>query len=140
MKFKSLLLFVLGITSTATYASQSNIEKSIVCSIDVEVTASQNFENPVKRYTSLKNDGYPMLLIGIKINNAFAIKASKTIKLHQHYCLKLIGQQKDAYLSGLYNQNESSIQVGARLRLINIHSSGKNYPYWSDFYFLEKRD
>ena len=46
----------------------------------------------------MKNDGYPMLLIGINIHNAHAGEASKKIKSHQIYCSNLIGQQKDVYL------------------------------------------
>ena len=88
----------------------------------------------------MKNDGYPMLLIGIKINNADPIDASKKIKSHHRYCLSLIGQQKDAYLSGAYQAQKIDIGLGDQLQLRNNHSSGKDYPYWADFYFLEKRD
>ena len=88
----------------------------------------------------MKNDGYPMLLIGIKIHNAHAGEASKKIKSHQLYCSNLIGQQKDVYLSGPYQSQKIEIHIGDQLNLRNIHSSGKRYPYWADFYWIEKRD
>ena len=88
----------------------------------------------------MKNDGYPMLLIGIKIHNAHAGEASKKIKSHQLYCSSLIGQKKDVYLSGPYQSKKIDIHIGDQLILRNIHSSGKRYPYWADFYWIEKRD
>ena len=88
----------------------------------------------------MKNDGYPMLLIGINIHNAHAGEASKKIKSHQLYCSNLIGQQKDVYLSGPYQSQKIEIYIGDQLKLRNIHSSGKHYPYWADFYWIEKRD
>jgi len=81
-----------------------------------------------------------MLLIGIKIHNAHAGEASKKIKRHQLYCSNLIGQQKDVYLSGPYQSQKIEIHIGDQLNLRNIHSSGKHYPYWADFYWIEKRD
>ena len=101
---------------------------------------SQKFQNPVTQYTSMKNDGYPMLLIGIKIHNAHASDASKKIKSHQLYCSNLIGQKKDVYLSGPHESKKIDIHIGDQLILRNIHSSGKHYPYWADFYWIEKRD
>ena len=102
--------------------------------------------NQIKRYkvlfleSSMKNDGYPMLLIGIKIHNAYAGEASKKIKRHQLYCSSLIGQQKDVYLSGHHESQKIDIHIGDQLNLRNIHSLGKHYPYWADFYWVEKRD
>lgn len=138
-KRKYFLIILLMLTSTTCVVAQPNIEKSIECRLDVTVVSSRNFQNPVTQHTSIKNDGYPMLLIGIKIQNAEASNASKHLKKHRQYCSKLIGQQKDAYLSGPHEQNKNTIHIGDRLILRNIHSSGKHYPYWSEFYFIEKR-
>ena len=69
-----------------------------------------------------------------------ASDASKKIKSHKLYCSNLIGQQKDVYLSGPYESQKIEIHIGDQLILRNIHSSGKHYPYWADFYWIEKRD
>jgi hypothetical protein len=138
IKLTQLSLFCITVISTNVFAERTSGARSIECLLDVIVTPSQNFQIPVTQYTSIKNDGYPMLLIGIKINHAYAAGSSKNIKTHHLYCLSLIGQQKDAYLSGPYQQSENMIHLGDQLRLKNIHSSGKNYPYWPEFYFLEK--
>lgn len=133
------LIFITAI-STSSFAERTSGASPIQCLLDVTVTASQNFQTPVTQYTSIKNDGYPMLLIGIKIDNAYTADSSKKIKTHYLYCSKLIGQQKDAYLSGPHIQNKNVIQIGDQLKLLNIHSSGKSYPFWPDFYFIQKRD
>lgn len=140
IKLIRLSLLCMMAISTSVFAERASGAKNIECLLDVTVTASQNFNNPVTQYTSMKNDGYPMLLIGIKIRNAYAGDASKKIRSHQRYCSSLIGQQKDAYLSGSYESSKIDIHIEDQLSLRNIHSTGKNYPYWADFYFIEKRD
>ncbi len=40
----------------------------------------------------------------------------------------------------LMNLKKIDIHIGDQLNLRNIHSSGKRYPYWADFYWIEKRD
>ena len=132
------LFFITAIsTSTNVFAEPTSDARKIECLLDVSVLPSQN---PVTEYTSMKNDGYPMLLIGIKIHNAHAGDVSKKIKSHQLYCSSLIGQQKDVYLSGPYESQKIEIHIGDQLILRNIHSSGKHYPYWADFYWVEKRN
>ena len=140
IKLARLSLFCITAISTSAFAEQTSDARRIECLLDVTVTASQNFQTPVTQYTSIKNDGYPMLLIGIKIRNAYTADASKKIKTHHLYCLSLIGKQKDAYLSGPYQPNNIDVKMGDQLQLINIHSSGKSYPYWADFYFIQKGD
>ena len=137
IKLTRLSLFFITAISTNVFAEPTSDARKIECLLDVSVLPSQN---PVTEYTSMKNDGYPMLLIGIKIHNAHANDASKKIKSHQIYCSNLIGQQKDVYLSGPYESQKIEIHIGDQLILRNIHSSGKPYPYWADFYWIEKRD
>ena len=140
IKLTRLSLFFITAISTNVFAEPTSDARKIECLLDVSVLPSQNFKNPVTQYTSMKNDGYPMLLIGIKIHNAHAGEASKKIKRHQLYCSNLIGQQKDVYLSGPYQSQKIEIHIGDQLILRNIHSSEKPYPYWADFYWIEKRD
>lgn len=140
IKLTRLSLFFITVISTYVFAEPTSNARKIECLLDVTVLPSQNFQNPVTQYTSMKNDGYPMLLIGIKIHNAHAGNASQKIKSHQLYCSSLIGQQKDVYLSGPYESRKIDIYIGDQLILRNIHSSGKSYPYWTDFYWIEKRD
>ena len=140
IKLTRLSLFFITAISSNVFAETASDARKIECLLDVSVLPSQNFQNPVTQYTSMKNDGYPMLLIGIKIHNAHANDASKKIKSHQIYCSNLIGQQKDVYLSGPYESQKIEIHIGDQLILRNIHSSGKPYPYWADFYWIEKRD
>ena len=137
IKLTRLSLFFITAISTNVFAEPTSDARKIECLLDVSVLPSQN---PVTEYTSMKNDGYPMLLIGIKIHNAHAGEASKKIKSHQLYCSNLIGQQKDVYLSGPYQSQKIEIHIGDQLILRNIHSSEKPYPYWADFYWIEKRD
>lgn len=137
IKLTRLSLFFITAISTNVFAEPTSDARKIECLLDVSVLPSQN---PVTEYTSMKNDGYPMLLIGIKIHNAHAGDVSKKIKSHQLYCSSLIGQQKDVYLSGPYQSQKIEIHIGDQLNLRNIHSSGKRYPYWADFYWIEKRD
>ena len=137
IKLTRLSLFFITVISTNVFAEPATDARKIECLLDVSVLPSQN---PVTEYTSMKNDGYPMLLIGIKIHNAHAGDVSKKIKSHQLYCSSLIGQQKDVYLSGPYESQKIEIHIGDQLNLRNIHSSGKRYPYWADFYWIEKRD
>ena len=137
IKLTRLSLFFITAISTNVFAEPTSDARKIECLLDVSVLPSQN---PVTEYTSMKNDGYPMLLIGIKIHNAHAGDVSKKIKSHQLYCSSLIGQQKDVYLSGPYESQKIEIHIGDQLILRNIHSSGKPYPYWADFYWIEKRD
>ena len=47
--------------------------KKIECQLQVQVRASQNYAVPVHQYTTLKNDGSPMLLIGIDIQKSETI-------------------------------------------------------------------
>ena len=140
IKLTRLSLFFITVISSNVFAEPISDASKIECLLDVFVLPSQNFQNPVTQYTSMKNDGYPMLLIGINIHNAHAGEASKKIKSHQIYCSNLIGQQKDVYLSGPYQSKKIEIHIGDQLILRNIHSSGKHYPYWADFYWIEKRD
>ena len=140
IKLTRLSLFFITVISSNVFAEPISDASKIECLLDVFVLPSQNFQNPVTQYTSMKNDGYPMLLIGINIHNAHAGEASKKIKSHQIYCSNLIGQQKDVYLSGPYESQKIEIHIGDQLILRNIHSSGKHYPYWADFYWVEKRN
>ena len=137
IKLTRLSLFFITAISSNVFAERTSDTSKIECLLDVSVLPSQN---PVTEYTSMKNDGYPMLLIGINIHNAHAGEASKKIKSHQIYCSNLIGQQKDVYLSGPHESQKIDIHIGDQLILRNIHSSGKRYPYWADFYWIEKRD
>ena len=137
IKLTRLSLFFITVISTNVFAERTSDARKIECLLDVSVLPSQN---PVTEYTSMKNDGYPMLLIGINIHNAHANDASKKIRSHQIYCSNLIGQQKDVYLSGPYESQKIEIHIGDQLILRNIHSSGKHYPYWADFYCVEKRN
>ena len=95
IKLTRLSLFFITAISSNVFAETASDARKIECLLDVSVLPSQN---PVTEYTSMKNDGYPMLLIGINIHNAHAGEASKKIKSHQIYCSNLIGQQKDVYL------------------------------------------
>nr|WP_228254433.1 hypothetical protein [Acinetobacter sp. WCHA55] len=133
------LFFIIAI-STHVFSETASDARKIECLLDISVLPSQNFQNPITQYTSMKNDGYPMLLIGIKIHDAHAGEASKKLKSHQFYCSSLIGEQKDVYLSGSYRSQKIDIHIGDQLKLRNIHSSGKSYPYWTNFYWIEKRD
>lgn len=73
------LIFITAI-STSSFAERTSGASPIQCLLDVTVIASQNFQMPVTQYTSIKNDGYPMLLIGIKIDNAYTADSSKKNK------------------------------------------------------------
>ena len=140
IKLTRLSLFFITVISTHVFAEPTSNARKIECLLDVTVLPSQNFQNPVTQYTSMKNDGYPMLLIGIKIHKAHVGDASKKIKSHQLYCSSLIGQQKVVFLFCSYESQKIEIHIGDQLILRNIHSSGKHYPYWADFYWIEKRD
>ena len=129
-------LFLLSILfSTSIFA-----EKPIECLLDVVVISSQKYAQPMTKHTSIKNDGSPMLLIGIDIQDARAAFSSTKMKNHQKYCASLIGQHKDAYLSGRYDEQNLQIRIDDQLKLRNIHSSGKSYPFWAEFYYLEKSE
>ena len=134
-KQKARIVFLIWLTSGYTYA-----ENNIECLLDITVIQSQNDVKPVTAYTSIKNDGYPMLLIGIDIKHAYAINQSALIQTHRRYCSMLIGQKKDAYLSGQHETKNILIDRDDQLQLRHIHSSGQNYPFWADFYFVEKTE
>lgn len=121
-------------------SSQVFAKDKIECLLQVIVVPSSQSDEPKTQYTSIKNDSSPMLLIGIEIQQAKAAFNSKNIKSHQNYCLSLIGQRKDAYLSGRYEPNNIKIQLNDVLELRNIHSSGQYYPFWPEFYFPMKAD
>ncbi len=80
IKLTRLSLFFITVISTNVFAERTSDARKIECLLDVSVLPSQNFQNPVTQYTSMKNDGYPMLLIGIKIHNAHAGEASEKDK------------------------------------------------------------
>ena len=92
IKLTRLGLFFITAISTNVFAEPASDARKIECLLDVSVLPSQNFQNPVTQYTSIKNDSYPMLLIGINIHNAHVGEVSKKIKSHQLYCSNLIGQ------------------------------------------------
>ena len=81
IKQRATISFLIWLISGYTYA-----EKNIECFLDVTVIQSQNDLKPVTAYTSIKNDGYPMLLIGIDIKHAYAINQSAVIQTHRRYC------------------------------------------------------
>ncbi|ENX59895.1 hypothetical protein F885_02087 [Acinetobacter higginsii] len=112
-------------------------KQPIECLLKVKVVANQKYTSPQTEYTSIKNDGYPMLLIGIQVMESQSIRSSQKVKAHHAYCKALIGQQRDAYLSGPYDPNKITIKIGDHLKLRNIHSSGREYPFWPDFYYIE---
>ena len=112
-------------------------KQPIECLLKVKVVASQKNTSPQTEYTTIKNDGYPMLLIGIRVMQAETMRSSQKITAHHAYCKTLIGQQRDAYLSGAYDSNKVTIKIGDQLSLRNIHSSGQEYPFWPDFYYIE---
>ena len=126
------VLLFLTLFSDAALAKQP-----IECLLNVKVVASQKYTSPQAEYTSIKNDGYPMLLIGIQVLESQTLRSSQKIKAHHLYCKTLIGQQRDAYLSGSYDSNKITIKIGDYLKLRNIHSSGQEYPFWPDFYYVE---
>lgn len=126
------VLLFLTLFSGAALAKQP-----IECLLNVKVVASQKYTSPQAEYTSIKNDGYPMLLIGIQVLESQTIRSSQKIKAHHLYCKTLIGQQRDAYLSGSYDSHKITIKIGDHLKLRNIHSSGQEYPFWPDFYYVE---
>lgn len=125
-------LLCLTMFSGITFAKQP-----IECLLKVKVVASQKYALPQTEYTPLKNDGYPMLLIGIRVLDAQTMRSSQKSKAHYSYCNKLIGQQRDAYLSDAYDSNKITFKIGDQLILRNIHSSGQEYPFWPDFYYVE---
>jgi hypothetical protein len=128
-----IVLTVFFIFNTSiTFAKQP-----IECLLNVKVVASQQYTSPQAQYTRIKNDGYPMLLIGIQVLEAQTMRNSQRIKAHHAYCKTLIGQQRDAYLSGPHDPNKITIKIGDQLSLRNIHSSGQEYPFWPDFYYVE---
>ena len=129
IKLNSALFSLCIFASTSLFA-----ENRIQCDLNISVIPSQKFLMPTNQYTTLKNDGSPMLLIGIHIHDASATLKSKKMISHQKYCAQLIGQQKDVYLSGVFNPKNIQIEVGDYLKLRNTHSSGKEYPFWADFY------
>ncbi|CAM4395737.1 hypothetical protein F901_03188 [Acinetobacter dispersus] len=111
-------------------------KQPIECLLKVKVIANQKYTSPQTEYTSIKNDGYPMLLIGIQVMESQSIRSSQNVKAHHAYCKALIGQQRDAYLSGPYDPNKITIKIGDHLKLRNIYSSGQEYPFWPDFYYI----
>ena len=92
IKLTRLSLFFITAISINVFAKRTSDSRKIECLLDVSLLPSQNFQNPVTQYTSIKNDSYPMLLIGINIHNAHVGEVSKKIKSHQLYCSNLIGQ------------------------------------------------
>ena len=72
IKLTRLSLFFITAISSNVFAETASDARKIECLLDVSVLQSQNFQNAVTQYTSMKNDGYPMLLIGINIYNAHA--------------------------------------------------------------------
>jgi len=68
IKLTRLGFFFITVISTTVFAERTIDARKIECLLDISVLPSQNFQNPVTQYTSMKNDGYPMLLIGIKIH------------------------------------------------------------------------
>lgn len=71
---------VLLFTSSIVFAKQS-----IECHLKVNVVASQKYSSPQTAYTTIKNDGYPMLLIGIVIIEAQTIASSKKVNAQNSY-------------------------------------------------------
>ena len=65
IKLTRLGFFFITVISTTVFAEPATDARKIECLLDVSVLPSQKFQNPVTQYTSMKNDGYPMLLIGI---------------------------------------------------------------------------
>ncbi|OTG82096.1 hypothetical protein B9T33_06140 [Acinetobacter sp. ANC 5054] len=137
---KSIKLKYFMSTVIALLSGQVFAENKIECLMQVVVISSSKFAEPKTQYTQIKNDSSPMLLIGIEIQQAKAAFKSVKIKSHQNYCLSLVGQNKDAYLSGRYEPNHIQIQLNDVLELKNIHSSGQHYPFWPEFYFPMKAD
>ncbi|WP_180183498.1 hypothetical protein [Acinetobacter sp. YH01020] len=137
---KSIKLKYLMSTVIALLSGQVFAENKIECLMQVIVISSSKFAEPKTQYTQIKNDSSPMLLIGIKIQKAKAAFKSVKIQSHQKYCSSLVGQRKDAYLSGRYESNNIQIKLGDQLELKNIHRSGKHYPFWVDFYFPIKAE
>ncbi|OTG81650.1 hypothetical protein [Acinetobacter sp. ANC 4648] len=127
------LCTILGFNAQSIFAETKVIE----CQLNVSVIASQKYAAPVHQYTTLKNDGSPMLLIGIHIQKSKAIHQSENIKTHQAYCRNLVGQQKDAYLSGYVPLG--IIHLNDQLTLSYRHTSAKHYPFWPEAYSVIKR-
>ena len=73
MKRLSFLLFTVLLSHSQLVFAEI---KAIEC--QVQVRASQNYAAPIHQYSTLKNDGSPMLLIGINIQKSEAIYQSKT--------------------------------------------------------------
>ena len=70
MKRLSFLLFTVLLSHSQLVFAEI---KAIECQLQVQVRASQNYAAPIHQYTTLKNDGSPMLLIGINIQKSEAI-------------------------------------------------------------------
>ena len=61
IKLTRLSLFFITAISINVFAKRTSDARKIECLLDVSVLPSQKFQNAVTQYTSMKNDGYPML-------------------------------------------------------------------------------
>lgn len=100
------------------------------CEFSATVVPSSQFATPTLQYTSQKNDGFPMLLIGVNIDAAKAVGVSSGLKKHQAACLRMVGSRQDVYLSGQHA--EQDWVVGQQVCLRYRHISGRADPFWAD--------
>ncbi|MEB3754101.1 hypothetical protein [Acinetobacter sp. MD2(2019)] len=121
----SLLLLLPGLASA---------QQPLTCVIHAKVIPSQKYGAPKTEYTRLKNDGKPMLLIGVDILSSRVLGGTKN-RQQQQYCQSLTGQKKDIYLSRGFDPNDIQIHLGDELTLKHLHLSAKQYPFWPDFYY-----
>jgi len=112
----------------------AHAKQSAQCELEAIVVPSQAFTVPTHQYTKLKNDGVPMIRLGIQIQAAKAIGNSVGITPQAKYCQALRGQKKDIYLSGQYAV--IPMQNGDQIKLKHIHQAADLWPYWPDFYYL----
>lgn len=89
------------------------------------------YQKPTNIYTSLKNDGYPMMAFGFNVSDSKAVKNKKDVRA---YCRSLNKKIITVILSGQYPDNY--FQTGQHLSLRHIHQDKNIWPYWPNRYYL----
>lgn len=111
--------------------SQPVLAQELSCQLNGWIVQTAEYSTPTNVYTSLKNDGYPMMAFGFYVSDS---KARKNKKDARKYCSSLNHKTLTVILSGAYPDDH--FHTGQSLSLNHRHQDKDVWPWWPNRYYV----
>ncbi len=109
--------------------SQPLFAQELSCQLSGKIVPHAEYQTPTNIYTSLKNDGYPMMAFGFFVSNSKTMENKKDAR---KYCNSLTNKTLKVILSGHYSDDH--FHIGQSLSIKHTHQDKDVWPYWPNRY------